>query len=73
MDATCRADDGIFKSFSDPSEASISVALDFLAGRSCTAIAGSGSDPSVQSVGTRKELLQPAWPTAAQRDVPGIF
>lgn len=73
MDATCRADDGIFKSFSDPSEASISVALDFLAGRSCTAIAGSGSDPSAQSVGTRKELLQPAWPTAAQRDVPGIF
>ncbi|MCA0910493.1 S41 family peptidase [Qipengyuania gaetbuli] len=73
MQATCRADDGIFKPFSDPSEASISVALDFLAGRSCTAITGRGSDPSVQSVGTRKELLQPAWPTAAQRDVPGIF
>ena len=73
MDATCRADDGIFKPFSDPSEASISVALDFLAGRSCTAITGSGSDPSVQGAGSRKELLQPVFPTAAQRDVPGIF
>ena len=73
MDATCRADDGIFKPFDDPTEASISVALDFLAGRSCTPIAGGGSDPTVQSTGSRKELLQPSWPTAAQRDVPGIF
>lgn len=69
---TCAANDGIFTQLGDPSEASIRVALDFLAGRSCTAIA-SGQDLGVQSVTDRQVLLQPERPTAAQREVPGLF
>lgn len=69
---TCAANDGIFNQLGDPAEASVSVALDFLAGRSCTAIAG-GMDRGVQSAGDRRVLLQPDRPTAAQREVPGLF
>ena len=36
---TCRASDDIFTPLGDPTEASIATVLDFLAGRSCTAIA----------------------------------
>lgn len=72
MEKTCAADDGIFTQLGEPSEASISVALDFLAGRSCTPIAG-GQDRTVQSAGGRRQLLQPRIPTPAQREVPGLF
>ena len=71
MPNTCRAGDDIFTPLGDPSEASISVALDFLAGRSCTAISGIGGQ-TAQSVGGR-ELLQPARPNAAQFEIPGLF
>src|SRR5206468_1019487 len=40
MNATCQAADDISHPMGDPLEASTRVALDFLAGRSCTAIAG---------------------------------
>jgi len=69
---TCAANDGIFNQLGDPAEASVSVALDFLAGRSCTAISG-GQERGVQSAGDRRVLLQPDRPTAAQREVPGLF
>tara|TARA_R110002072_G_scaffold9518_34_gene46100 strand:+ start:1323 stop:2753 length:1431 start_codon:yes stop_codon:yes gene_type:complete len=69
---TCAANDGIFNQLGDPAEASVSVALDFLAGRSCTAIAG-GMARGVQGAGDRRVLLQPDRPTAAQREVPGLF
>ncbi|OBX18030.1 peptidase S41 [Erythrobacter sp. QSSC1-22B] len=72
MPNTCAANDGILNQLGDPAEASVSVALDFLAGRSCTAIA-SGVERGVQSVGDRRVLLQPDRPTAAQREVPGLF
>ena len=69
---TCSANDDIFTQLGDPTEASIATALDFLAGRSCTAISG-GTSRTSQAVGAKRELLQPAQPTAAQYQIPGLF
>jgi carboxyl-terminal processing protease len=69
---TCAANDGIFNQLGDPAEPSIRVALDFLAGRSCSAIA-SGQERGIQSTGDRRVLLQPDRPSPAQREVPGLF
>lgn len=68
---TCRASDDIFTPLGDPTEASIATALDFLAGRSCTAIAAAGVQ-SAQSVSGR-QILQPDRPNAAQYQIPGLF
>ncbi|MEL7447038.1 MAG: S41 family peptidase, partial [Pseudomonadota bacterium] len=68
---TCRASDDIFTPFGDPSEDSIATALDFLAGRSCTAISASGVQGAQGASGT--QLLQPARPNAAQFEIPGLF
>lgn len=70
MPNTCRAADDIFTQFGDPAEASIATSLDFLAGRSCTAITAGGL--TTQSVGGR-ELMRPQRPTAAQYEIPGLF
>lgn len=67
---TCRADDDIFTQLGDPGEASIAGALDFLAGRSCTAISGG---QTTQSVSGQRRLLMPTRPSTAQREVPGLF
>ena len=72
MPRTCSAGDDIFTQLGDPGEASVSVALDFLAGRSCTAITA-GKDGSVQARGGERRLLQPARPNAAQHENPGLF
>ena len=57
MGATCRASDDISRPLGDPAEASTRAALDFLAGRSCTAIsasaAASGTGLSPQSAGAQ--------------------
>ncbi|MEM6857974.1 MAG: S41 family peptidase [Pseudomonadota bacterium] len=71
MPNTCRADDDIFTPLGDPSEGSIEVALDFLAGRTCTPIT-TGSGLRAQSVGGR-EILQPERPNAVQQENPGVF
>ena len=68
---TCRASDDIFTPLGDPTEASIATALDFLAGRSCTAIAAAGVQ-SAQSASGR-QILQPDRPNAAQYQIPGLF
>ncbi|RGP42247.1 hypothetical protein BPTFM16_02559 [Altererythrobacter insulae] len=68
---TCRANDDIFTQLGDPNEESIGTALDFLAGRSCTAISG-GELRTAQSA-NRQELLQPERPNAAQYQIPGLF
>ena len=73
MPNTCRAGDDIFTQLGDPAEASVKVALDFLAGRTCTPIMG-GNEVSRASVGQGQSLLvQPARPNAVQRDNPGVF
>jgi hypothetical protein len=68
--ATCAAGDDYTKPLGDPNEASIKVALDFLAGRSCTPISSSGQTTLAAG---RRNLLQPDAPTTAQREVPGAF
>lgn len=69
---TCTAGDDIFTQLGDPSETSISVALDFLAGRGCTAIS-SATTRTTQAVAPKREMLQPVRPSAAQYQIPGLF
>jgi C-terminal processing protease CtpA/Prc len=82
---TCRAGDDISRPLGDPREASIAAALDFLAGRACTPIAGAPSSASA-AVGTpsgqaervgldlpERELLQPQRPTTPQHELPGLY
>lgn len=79
LDVTCQAADDLTRPLGDPQEASIRGALDFLAGRSCTAIGQSSAAGGLtgQSQGAQitfeRELLIPAAPTPAQREVPGLF
>jgi C-terminal processing protease CtpA/Prc len=74
---TCQAGDDLTKPLGDPQEASVARALDFLAGRSCSPIAGDGArTQSIDRVGIgtqRLDLLSPEQPTPAQREVPGAF
>lgn len=81
---TCRAGDDVTRPFGDPREASTAVALDFLAGRSCTAFgtavtAAAGTGPNAgqrASAGLdlpARAMLQPREPNRAQIDIPGLF
>jgi C-terminal processing protease CtpA/Prc len=72
---TCQAGDDLTKPLGDPQEASVARALDFLAGRSCSAIAGDGArTQSLDRVGSQRlDLLSPARPNTVQREVPGSF
>jgi len=74
MNTTCQAGDDIARPMGDPLEASTRAALDFLAGRSCAAIAaappsGAQGLPPLPP----RMLLSPARPTAPQHEVPGLF
>ena len=64
---TCRAQDDISKQLGDPTEGMIATALNFLAGRSCTAITAT----TTQSLSDREPLM-PRRPDTIQREVPGI-
>ncbi|NML07314.1 peptidase S41 [Sphingomonas sp. G-3-2-10] len=72
MPRTCRASDDLTRPMGDPNEASTRAAIDFLAGRSCTAIS-SGGGIGTLSVTGRQELLQPERPSTVQRETPGAF
>ena len=72
VQATCSAGDDITRQLGDPQEASIRAALDFLAGRACTAITASAGGFTAQSLGKRKPLM-PDRPSVAQREAPGTF
>jgi C-terminal processing protease CtpA/Prc len=67
---TCAAADQINQPFGR-GETSISTAISALRGGGCSPIAGSGTDLREQSLG-RQPLIASA-PTAAQRELPGIF
>lgn len=69
---TCRANDDISFQMGDPREEMTATALDFLAGRTCTAIAGG---PSTTASAIDEGLLAPELQdrTAAQHEVPGLF
>ena len=73
---SCAAADSVSFPLGDARETSIRSAIDFLAGRSCTAIADAGVQS--QASGTRRASedlvpLTPAAPSAAQREIPGLF
>lgn len=75
---SCAAADDLAFPLGDPREASTRSAIDFLAGRSCpTRI--SATDSRVAATGTAPgrapaaEMLKPQRPSAAQREMPGLF
>ena len=74
VEASCQAGDDLTHPLGSPLEASTRSALDFLQGRSCTRIAGSGTQ-GAQSVGPNgpRVLLTPERPDTIQREVPGAF
>jgi C-terminal processing protease CtpA/Prc len=71
--STCSAADDPTRQLGDPQEASIKVALDFLAGRSCTPISGGGITAQGAGKASSLELVTPAAPDPAQRELPGSF
>ncbi|UYY57360.1 S41 family peptidase [Sphingomonas sp. S2-65] len=74
MDVTCRAADDLSRPMGDPAEASTRVALDFLAGRSCTPILGAAAQlRSLSASSAAREPLMPDRPSTVQREVPGAF
>ena len=74
MNVTCQAGDDITRPLGDPLEASTRAALDFLAGRSCTAISAAAPSGAAGAAPQRpRELLTPSRPNTPQREVPGLF
>ena len=74
MPRTCAAADDILTPLGDPGEASIAAALDFLAGRSCSAIgAAPGTTASSSEEPDRQQLMMPDTPSPAQLEVPGLL
>ncbi|SFO94584.1 S41 family peptidase [Qipengyuania nanhaisediminis] len=67
---TCAAPDNIFEPLGDPAEPSISAALDFMAGRSCTSITGV---QSAQSSTSKRRLLVKDRPSEFERTNPGLY
>ena len=74
---SCAAEDDLSFPLGDPREASVRTAIDFLSGQSCTArIADTRSASSSRTTGSpapAPEMLVPAQPTTAQRELPGLF
>ncbi len=73
MPVTCQAADDLSRPLGDPQEASVARALDFLAGRSCTPIGATASAERQRLTDSDQQLLSPGRPSAAQREVPGLF
>ena len=78
MEASCQAGDDLAHPLGSPLETSTRAALDYLAGRSCTAIAATAGTQSAQSLRVTapvqpRELLTPERPDTVQREVPGSF
>lgn len=70
--ASCAADDDIFTPLGNANEASISTALDYLAGRSCAPITSAAKDGTVHSRKVEREMVMPRQPSAAQFRIPGL-
>ena len=75
---TCRATDDFTRPLGNPAEGSTRAALDFLQGRSCTAISAVDSKSASASARSlsaepKLEMMTPLAPTPAQREVPGAF
>ncbi len=70
MATTCAAGDDITLPMGAPGEASTAAAIGFLGGRACARIGAATADAGARAAA---EPLRPARPSAAQRDVPGLF
>jgi len=83
MEKTCQAGDDLTHKLGDPQEASIRQSLDYIEGKSCTAIGTTAStaSASVHDNAIRfttadapvQTLVAPNRPSPAQRAVPGLF
>ncbi len=74
LPVTCRASDDLTHELGDQQEGMIATALDFLAGRSCSAISGSAMARSARSAEPQTEMLRSGERgTTAQREMPGLF
>ena len=73
MEKTCAAADDIFHPLGDANETSVKGALDFLAGRSCTALTAQAGVQKAQTAAEANLLLMPMAPTPAQHETPGLF
>ena len=75
---SCAAGDDLTLPLGDAREASVRTAIDFLAGRACTtriadASAGASARRSSAPILAEPEMLVPDRPSAAQRELPGLF
>ncbi|MEI4506094.1 S41 family peptidase [Sphingopyxis sp. CCNWLW253] len=75
---SCAASDDLTVPLGDPREASIRAAIGFLSGNACTTrIADASAGPAARSRSARMlaepEMLTPERPSAAQRELPGLF
>jgi carboxyl-terminal processing protease len=75
---SCAAGDDLSLPLGDPREASVRAAIDFLSGAGCpTRIAEASVGAAAQSSNVRvlaePEMLVPDRPSAAQRELPGLF
>lgn len=72
---TCRATDDLAHQLGDPNEGMIGVALDFLAGRSCSSITAKApaAIPGVTPRDTRELLTRSAPQSTPERELPGAF
>lgn len=74
MRTTCSAADDFTRPLGDPLEASLRTALDFVAGRSCTAVSSSQTQQSSQQQRSTPDVMAiPENPSPAQREVVGLF
>ncbi len=75
---SCAAGDDLTLPLGDAREASVRAAIDFLAGRACTtriadASVGASAQRSRARMVAEPEMLIPDRPSAAQRELPGLF
>lgn len=75
---SCAANDDLTAPLGDPREASIRAAITFLSGGACTtriadAGFGAGAQRSSARILAEPEMLIPDRPSAAQRELPGLF
>ncbi|MFA6607049.1 MAG: peptidase S41, partial [Sphingomonas sp.] len=78
VEASCQAGDDLTHALGSSQESSTRAALDFLAGRSCTAVTAASGLQSAQGARVARpqqplELLSPDRPNTVQREVPGAF
>jgi C-terminal processing protease CtpA/Prc len=70
---SCAADDDLGFPLGDPREPSVRAAIDFLSGQACTTRIASAAAKRSIAAEQAPEMLVPAEPSTAQRELPGLF